>query len=299
MRQVRADGTTRRAVAPCREGAEGGARQGKDAAMLPVDGVSWSVHVQSDSGEVLWQHEPDRALPGASLGKLVLLAEVAERLAKDGVASNLELRRTDDDTVRDSGLWQSMTIDALPAADLALLVGAVSDNLATNVLLRWVGRDAVAERGRRLGLERTALHDRVRDHRGPGDPATLSTVTARELVHIIRVLDGVEPGLSPEAATLLRDWLAAGCDLSMAAAAFDLDPLAHRDVDRGLLLVNKTGTDDGVRGEAGRLRSRTTGAVAYAAVASWDASGPDRRHEVLQAMRAIGERVMAAVVSAD
>ena len=39
----------------------------------------------------------------------------------------------------DSGIWQHLQAPSLPVADLATLVGATSDNLATNVLLRQVG----------------------------------------------------------------------------------------------------------------------------------------------------------------
>ena len=49
-------------------------------------------------------------------------------------------------------------------------------------------------------------------------------------------------------------WLSLNADLSMVASAFGLDPLAHRSADHGLLLVNKTGTDGGVRSEVGVLR---------------------------------------------
>jgi beta-lactamase class A len=48
------------------------------------------------------------------------------------------LARTAEDPVVDSGLWQHLAAEALSAGDLAVLVGAVSDNLATNTLLRHV-----------------------------------------------------------------------------------------------------------------------------------------------------------------
>ena len=51
----------------------------------------------------------------------------------------------------------------------------------------------------------------------------------------------------------LRRWLSANTDLSMVASAFCLDPLAHFEPDRGIMLVNKTGTNAGVRADAGRV----------------------------------------------
>lgn len=268
----------------------------RTALVLPPDGIAWSVLVTAGD-DVLLEHEPDRELSGASLGKLLLLVEVAERVVAAELPPGELLRRTPDDLVTDSGLWQQLLVDELAVLDIALLVGSVSDNLATNVLVREVGLEAVADRGRRLGLRRTVLHDRVRDVRGPRHPPRLSTVTARELVLLMAaVSSGAHPALSSEAAALVRRWLTAGCDLSMVAAAFGLDPLAHRDLDRGMWLLNKTGTDSTVRGDAGVVTRQDTGEqVTYAVVAEWEPTGPDRRDDVLAAMRSIGAQVLAAL----
>ncbi len=266
--------------------------RGQSELVLPQDGIAWSVLVTAGD-DVLLEHDPDRPLSGASLGKLLLLIEVAERIVRGEQEPRALLRRTADDLVADSGLWQLLAVDELSVLDLAVLVGSVSDNLATNVLLRHVGLDAVAERGRRLGLRRMALHDRVRDAREPQHPPRLSTVTARELVMVMdAVSSGEHDALSSGAAALVRGWLAAGCDLSMVAYAFGLDPLAHRDPDRGVRLLNKTGTDSTARGDTGVLTRQDDGErTTYAAVAQWDPDGPDRRDEVLAAMQQIGERI--------
>ena len=49
----------------------------------------------------------------------------------------------------------------------------------------------------------------------------------------------------------MLDWLADGADLSMAASAFCLDPLARREPGAAVRLVNKTGTDRGVAVDVG------------------------------------------------
>lgn len=264
--------------------------------VLPTEGIRWSVLVAAGD-DPLFEHDPDRELSGASLGKLLLLVEVAERIAHGDLHPRSSLRRTAEDLVEDSGLWQLLTADSLAVLDVATLVGSVSDNVATNVLLREVGLDAVAARGRRLGLRHTALHDRVRDVRGPQHPPRLSTVTARELVTVMgAVRSGGHQALSPQGAALVRRWLSAGCDLSMVAAAFGMDPLAHRDPDRGLWLFNKTGTDRSVRGDTGVITRQDTGEqVTYAAVAEWD-PGSDRRDEVLAALRRVGDWIAAVPV---
>jgi beta-lactamase class A len=246
------------------------------------DGVRWGVAVRdAATGEVLAAANPDLVLPSASVGKLLLLVAAARC---DG---DLLLRRDAVPPVADSGLWQHLRADALTLHDCAALVGAVSDNLATNVLLEHVGLDAVQRVADELGLRATALHDVVRDVRGPQHPPQLSSGSAGELSDLLARLHRGEVAGSVQ---VLR-WLAAGTDLSMVASAFGLDPLAHVDLDRGLLLRNKTGTDTGVRAEVGVVTARR--AHAYAVLASWD--GPDRRDDVLSAMRAVGEALRAQV----
>ena len=88
----------------------------------------------------------------------------------------------------DSGVWQHLQAPSLPIADLASLVGATSDNLATNVLLRQVGLPAVRSRTEELGLLRTALLDLVRDSRGPDDAPQLSVGSTAELMWLFSSL---------------------------------------------------------------------------------------------------------------
>ncbi|GAA2633382.1 serine hydrolase [Dactylosporangium fulvum] len=233
-----------------------------------MDELLWSVCVRGRSGAVLYEQDAARVLSTASVGKLLLLLEVARRIDDGSLAADEPLRRTA--PVADSGIWQHLAVDTLGVEDLAVLVGAVSDNLATNVLLDRVGLDAVQTLGTRLGLRDTALHDRVRDVRTPADAPRLSSGSALELS---RLMLGIHRGEYAGAARVLG-WLRNNTDLSMVAAAFDLDPLAHDG------LWNKTGTDTGVRADTGVVDG-----VAYAVVANY---AGDRTGEVLRTMRALG-----------
>jgi beta-lactamase class A len=254
------------------------------------EGVAWSACVRdAASGEVLAARDAGRALSAASLGKLLLLVEAARAIEEGDLDPAEPLTRTGEDAVADSGVWQDLGVAALPAADVAALVGAFSDNLATNILLRRLGLDAVAGTARALGLQRTALHDRVRDVRGPGDPARLSSAAAGELTDLLAAVhEGRVAGSG-----LVRGWLARNADLSLVPAALGLDPLAHVQPDRGLRLRNKTGADAGVRGDAGWLEG-PGGALTYALIANWDEAA-DRRDDVLAAMARAGRRLAEAV----
>jgi beta-lactamase class A len=247
----------------------------------------WSVQVQNaESGEVLLEHRPGRVLATASVGKILLLVHVAE-LVRDGLLDPAErLTRTPAQTVADSGIWQYLATDTLPVSDLCELIGMASDNLATNMLLSRVGLDQVASSAHRMGLHHTTLHDRVRDVRTVDHPVTLSTGSAAELADLVaRLHRGALAG--DPVGTMVLGWLAKSLDLSQVAAGWGLDPLAHFTADRGLQLVNKTGTDTGVRADVGVLTGPAT-SIAYAVVANWAASGADDRDAVLTRQREIG-----------
>ncbi len=247
--------------------------------------VSASV-IDLDSDARVLSIDDRIVLPTASVGKILLLIEVSARLSQQAVPAIEVLDKTAKDAVGDSGLWRHLQARSLPLADIATLVGATSDNLATNVLLREVGLDAVRARTEELGLLRTALLDLVRDHRGPDDAPQLSVGSTAELAWLFAAL---ARGQVVDALTSSRvlGWLSLNTDLSMVASAFGVDPLSHRGVDHGLQLVNKTGTDTGVRSEVGILRGPRRG-LAYAVSVQFADRSIAARLRVLDALRAVG-----------
>lgn len=254
--------------------------------------VAWSLCVLDAHGDVIDEFNADAVHPTASIGKIFLLCEAAERIADGRLDARESVLRDPRLAVGDSGLWQHLAQESLPLADVCLLVGALSDNWATNALLDIVGLDAVASRAHALGCQASGLHDRVRDVRTGADPATLSSGTARELaevarrIHVSAGASGVD-GISAQAAILVEAWLLAGVDLSMVAAPFHLDPLAH--ADGAPRLWSKTGSDFGVRADVGVIGSGGD-AIAYAAIATWDPR-EDHVGEALERMHALGSRL--------
>jgi beta-lactamase class A len=250
-------------------------------------GAAWSVQVRDvGTGGVLAAHDSDRLLRTASVGKLFLLVEVAHRIVDGSLSATELLRRDAVEPVADSGLWQHLTTAALPVSDLARLVGTVSDNWATNVLLQRVGLDAVRSRAAQLAPGGSMLHDLVRNDRGPEHPPTLSEGCASDWTRVIATL-ATGRGVDPAVSAMVLDWLATSTDLSMVASAFGLDPLAHVEPDRGITIWSKTGTDSTCRADVGLARTQDR-AVAYAAICNWHPAGPDVRNAVLAAMRRLG-----------
>ncbi|TFC93124.1 MULTISPECIES: serine hydrolase [Cryobacterium] len=254
---------------------------------LAVDGVQVSARATDlVTGRVLFSVDDHVVMPTAGIGTVLLLIEVAARLRDADFGAYTILDRSVADSVAGSGLWQHLQAPSLPVADLAALIGAANDNLATNVLLRAVGLDAVRARAEQLGLSRTALLDLVRDQRGPDDAPQLSVGSAKELTWLFTALARGEI-VDAAASERVIGWLSLGADLSMVASAFGFDPLAHRAGDHGLLLVNKTGTDAGVRSEVGILRGPRAG-LTYMVSMSFADTRLSSRLAVLDGMRAVG-----------
>jgi beta-lactamase class A len=222
----------------------------------------------------------------ASVGKLLLLLEVA-RQCEDGELTGATLLGRDPELrVADSGIWQHLRVEELAVDDLCVLIASVSDNLATNVLLKHVGVQRLHDLAASLGLERTALLDYVRDHRGPDDPETLSIGSASELSHLMSQLSRNEL-VSPTVSDQVKAWLATNVDLSMVASAFGLDPLAHTQPDRNIVINNKTGTNAGIRADVGMV-GRDAAWFSYAVIANWNAADTGLRDSALAGMRAVG-----------
>ncbi|MCU1638391.1 MAG: serine hydrolase [Microbacteriaceae bacterium] len=242
--------------------------------------------VDLQSGMTLVSVDDRIVLPTASVGKILLLIEVSARMTAQEVVGLGILDRTTEDEVADSGIWQHLQAPSLPMVDVAALVGATSDNLATNVLLRKVGLDAVRARTESLGLVRTALLDIVRDERGPDDAPQLSVGSAAELTWLVTALCR---GQVVDQVTSQRvlGWLSSNVDLSLVASGFGLDPLAHRSADHGIRLINKTGIDQGVRSEVGLLNGPRAG-VAYALTIQFADTSLSARLAVHDAMRVFG-----------
>jgi beta-lactamase class A len=251
-----------------------------------LDGTRWSVEVRAGDGTVVMRHQPFLLLRTASVGKVFLLVEVADRLERGLLDPAQPVRRDRVAPVADSGLWQHLVTAELPLVDAACLVGAVSDNWATNALLDLIGIASVRERARNLARGGSALHDLVRDDRGPEDPPTLSEGCAADWVE---VMAGLSSGavVGPAVSRTVLSWLAAGVDLSMVASALDLDPLAHVEPDRGVRLWNKTGTDSSTRADVGVVHG-PAGAVSYAALCNWERGDDRPRAAVMTAMRDLG-----------
>lgn len=186
----------------------------------------------------------------ASTGKLLLLAAVARGITagKLDPAEIVEVR--EEDRCGGSGLLGALSGRRWTVGDLAVLIASVSDNTATNALLRRLGLDRVAEDAAALGFARTRILDRIREPRLPAHPPAFAVGTAGELARFAAGLDGRR-----EWTRLMLDWMAHNTDRSLVPALLPHEP-EDREVPASVppgrvWVANKTGTDAGVRADVG------------------------------------------------
>jgi beta-lactamase class A len=256
-------------------------------------GVDWAISIRDASGREVVGTNAEHAMRTASVGKLLLLIEVARQREADVLNGADLLGRDPELLVADSGLWQHLDVEKLSIDDLCVLIASVSDNLATNVVLKRIGLQALHALAGSLDLAHTALLDYVRDCRGPDDPPTLSTGSASELSQLMSRLSRHEL-VSPAVSEQVNAWLATGVDLSMVASALGLDPLVHTSSGRIMTVHNKTGADPGVRADTGTIGLNAR-RLSYAVIANWGPSGREVTDEVLSRMRAIGTILRASI----
>ena len=140
-----------------------------DVVATTVD-IDWSICIRDVAGREVAGRNADRSMKTASIGKLLLLVEVARQCAEGDLTGTTLLGQDPELRVADSGIWQHLHVEELAVHDLCVLIASVSDNLATNALLKHVGLQRLHDLAESLGLEHTALLDYVRDHRGPDRP---------------------------------------------------------------------------------------------------------------------------------
>ena len=206
----------------------------------------WSWCIRDTSGRIVDADQCETPLPHASVGKVLLLIEVARQLDIGQLRGDQSIDRPT--PVADSGLWQFLAFEAMRVDDACVLVASVSDNMATNALITKVGLDAVADMRRTYlaDMESLELCDTVRDERGAQHPAELSVGSTSDwsaLMHRLTADDVVNARVSAR----VRTWLSRNVDHSMVLDSLGLDPLV-RNPDG---IFNKTGWDTHVRADAG------------------------------------------------
>jgi beta-lactamase class A len=229
------------------------------------------------NGKTFFSHNENLTFPSASMGKIFILGYLSELTHSGDINLDQIIQVEDSDIVGDSGLLQYLHSRDYTYNDLATLVAAVSDNSATNTLIRVLGLQNIKEYTQSLGLKETGVLDLIRDVRNPTiHPFAPSQSNSFEYAKIIEIYKKDK---------LVKGWLLKNTDLSMVASAFNIDPLAHS---QGEKLFNKTGTDLGVRCDAGNILIGNHD-YTYAMFVKFDESQSGNVDLVYSLMRQVGK----------
>jgi beta-lactamase class A len=238
-------------------------------AIFDAAGAEGFVHAREIDGDRATGHRSDELVVTASVFKIAVLVELLRR----GASGDLDLSErvrvgAADRTMGPTGL--SVTVDDVELSwrDLAYLMMSVSDNTATDVIMRRLGLHAINATLRDLGLQRTTL---------VGDCAvllgSLADDTGIDVAKVMRLAD-VDPSalakwrsLDPERtsrttpeeitrvlAMIWRDEAGPPDACAQARRIMALQVWPHRltsGFPDGVMLAAKTGTLPGIRNEAG------------------------------------------------
>jgi beta-lactamase class A len=170
----------------------------------------------------------DANLPAASTIKIPVMVEVFRQIAQARFTQSTTVALTDGD--RDCGygsLCSARWGTRYSVHQLLLLMITQSDNTATNMLIRLVGRQDVNETMSGLGLVQTRLGDSIRSD---GDIRSLRT-SANEMMRLL-VMIAEHQVVNGEA-----------CDAMLAIlTAQRHNTLLPKDLPKGLAIAHKTGT---------------------------------------------------------
>jgi beta-lactamase class A len=135
----------------------------------------------------------DQPVATASVIKLPVMVEAFYLMQEGKLQWSQPVKETDFDRVQGSGILQDLNPQInLTLGDAIALMIDLSDNTATNMVIRTVGIDAANERMRKLGLRHTALNGFVFHEKDASNEDAkkfgLGVTTANDMVHLLTLI---------------------------------------------------------------------------------------------------------------
>lgn len=205
------------------------------------------------TGESVGVNE-DAVMPTASVIKVCILGELY-RQAGEGLVDLHERREvTAEDWWGGSGVLKELEPGVKPTVqDLARMMIVVSDNVATGMLVRLLGKERINQTMREWGLPQTEL---VWQMELGDDIRNYAVSTPRELARLMELI-ATDAVLTPEACAAMRDHLSRQQYLDQIPRYLPYNPYAnHVGEASAVTVANKTGFYTGVRADAAIITAR-------------------------------------------
>ncbi len=195
----------------------------------------------------------DAVMPTASVIKVAVLAELYRNVDAGRVSLEERLEVMPDNWWGGSGVLKEFAPGLTPTVnDLARMMIIVSDNVATGILVRLLGKDAINASLRAWGLAETTL---VWEMTLGDDIRNYAVSTPRELARLMELI-ATDAIISPEACAAMRDHLSRQQYLDQIPRYLPYNPYArYVGADASMQIYNKTGFYTGVRVDAAIVTS--------------------------------------------
>ena len=206
---------------------------------------------------------PDRPVATASVIKLPVMVEAFYQMQEGKLQWSQPVKETTFDRVRGSGILQDLHQQiGLTLGDAITLMIDLSDNTASNIVIRTVGISAVNNRMKGLGLKHTKLFGYVFHEKDSSDPEAqkfgLGETTADDMVQLLTLIRQYHI-LTPTACNHMLEILSKQRDL-------DAFPRYTSDIP-GVTWERKTGALDDLRNDVG-IAETPAGPIVMAGFAS-------------------------------
>lgn len=238
--------------------------------------------------------EADALFPSASVIKIPIMVEVYRQAAAGTLSLDEPLPVLPEEMTDGSGILKYLHSGLpLTVADAVELMIVVSDNTATNLLLRRVGADAVNATMRELGLSHTRTAGAIRSANRRLELSEMSHTTPREMAVL---LEGIARGrlVSVEASAAMLETLEHQLydDMLPRHLPFTYYPERLGLAEMPVRMAHKTGGLSGVRNDAGIIMVQTAGGRRTMVVSAFTA---DLADDELWTVENVGARAVATV----
>lgn len=143
------------------------------------------AHLGTDR-ELAWNR--DDQFPAASLIKVPIMYEIMRQAAEGNLSLEERLTATDRDKTGGAGILKELNDGlSLTIRELVTLMIIISDNTATNMLIDFIGMDAVNRTMNGLGLSSTVLRRRMMDD-AAARTGRENLTSAADMAHLLQVL---------------------------------------------------------------------------------------------------------------
>jgi beta-lactamase class A len=234
-------------------------------------------------------HRADAVMPTASVIKVGIMAELYRQAEQGEVDLDRRLTLTKEDHYGGTGVLKEFAPGLQPTlTDLCRMMIVVSDNVATGMLVRLLGKDRINRSFDEWGLSRTEL---VWNIRLGDDIRQYAVSTPRDLGRLMELI-ATDGFLTPESTAAMRYHLSRQQHLEQIPRYLPYNQYASElGIEQPVAVMNKIGNYMGMRVDAAIV---TAPGVTFV-VATMNEGSPDRHFRVDHEGNILNGRIARAV----